>query len=183
VSNFVIGFVCAAVVPVFLRWMMRRARHEVALQNPTTGEIVMKPSRGFRAFMLGSALFFFCLTAGTVYFAMPYWKLALAFATFFLVPSLVVLNELRRSVVVSNAGVVSNSPWKGTRSAGWGDIESVRFREWGQTIRMKLKDGGSIAVPCSLSGVSQLELYMRQHLSIDVFGDTFNQYEAYLAAR
>ena len=162
---------------------MRRAREETALQGPTSDEIVMTPSRGFRALMLGSAVVFFCAAVGAVYFAMPYWKLALVFAPCFLVPSLVALNELRRRVIVSKAGIVSSSPWKGARSTSWGDIESVRFREWGQTIRMKLKDGGSIVLPCSLSGVSQLELYMRQYLSADVLGDTFNQYATYLAAR
>jgi len=142
----------------------------------------MIPSAAHRRLLLGIFALTVVGVAAMFFYSMPFWKLALVFSPFFLVPVLVALNTLRRTVVVSPSGLVSYSPWTGYKTADWQQIAAVRFREWGQTIRIRLTDGRLIVIPCYLSGTAALEARMREELEPTILGDTFERYKSYLAA-
>ena len=172
----------SAAATLATRWLMRSSHAEPPTTAPYQEGFTMRPSAAHRRFFLT----IFALTVLGImilfWYASPFWKLAVAFTPIFLFPVLLALNSLRRTVAVSATGLVSRSPWTGSKTALWDQIGSVRFREWGQTIRVTLKSDGLIVIPYYLAGTEALEAQMRKELDPAVIGDTFDRYRDYLAA-
>jgi len=180
--RFIVLVLGSAAATLAIRWLMRSAHAEAPTTAPHLEGFTMRPSAAHRRFLLSIFTLTVLGIATMFWYVMPYWKLGVAFAPFFLFPVLLALNSLRRTVAVSTSGLVSHSPWTGSKTALWDQIESVRFREWGQTIRIRLKGGGLIVIPCYMAGTEALEVQMRKDLEPAVIGDTFDRYREYLAA-
>lgn len=176
----------ALLLPLLVKWMMRTARAEAPETFEPSGDLVMGPSRGYRWIAYGGVSMEIIAIVAFVYTSLPFWRLTLGLGAMFILPLSVVclspLYDLRRRVHVARDGVYSFSPWTGRKSAAWSEIESVRFRDWGQTIRIQLRSGGEIVIPSStLTGVEALESRMRKHLPPSVFEKAFEQYRAYMS--
>lgn len=178
----------AVVVPLFIRWLIRSSRSELLETETSPDEFTMKPSRAARQMAFACIVFLAVADAGFLYYTRYFPKLAIGLGIVFMFPLsiffLYPLNELRRRVHVSKDGLKSFSPWRGKKSATWSEIESVRFREWGQTIRVSLRDGGVIVIPSTtMAGVPLLETRMRDHLPLATFENAFQRYHAFADGR
>jgi hypothetical protein len=184
-GHFFTAFLVATLVPLLIRWLMRSALLESAEIEQSSGDLVMTPSRAIRRVVFGSVAVILALDAVFIYVTLPFPKLALGLGAMLVAPLsfLVVapaLYDLRRRVYVSREGLQSFSPWTGRKSATWNEVEAVSFRQWGQTIRIRLKSGGLIAIPCSTkNGLQQLESRMREQLQPVVFEQAFDSYRTY----
>lgn len=167
---------------MILRLVIRGAQREHAATDTTGTQHILKPGRAHYWMLLVCGVFFILVGITVVITSRPFWKLGLVFGPFFAVPGILALYALRRSVALTIDGIRSCSPWTGERYVLWKDIEAVRFRKWGQTIRVRVSGSDQIVVPCYMSGMAELERYMRAHLSPNVLGSTFEDYAAYAAS-
>jgi hypothetical protein len=166
------------------QWGLRSTFKEKAKTTASLDGFVMAPSRAVRYIVFGCTAIFVALGAPFVYFLLPSPEAALGLGAFYygLIFLMVAptLYDFRRRVHVSREGLQSFSPWTGRKSATWYEVESVSFRKWGQTIRIHLRIGGIVAIPCStMNGLQQLEAAMREHLQPSVFEHAFEEYRTY----
>jgi len=172
----------AAVVCLLGRWLTSRTLSESAEIKPSSGDLVMAPSRAARRVVFGSAIAIPPLDALYVYVNLPLPQLAervivMLVVLFTLLMAAGALYDLRRRIHVTREGLQSFSPWTGRKSAKWNEVEAVSFRRWGQTIRIRLKGGRLIVIPCrTMTGLAQLEYRMREQLQRLVFEQAFYNY-------
>jgi len=184
-TKLLIMALASALMALIYRWVMCSTFEEPARPTESLGSFIMAPSRSIRYLAFGGTAFFVALGTTFVYVVPPFPKailpaamVAALFVFLFAGPA---LYDLRRRVRVSREGLRSFSPWTGRKSATWSDVESVSFsREWGQTIRIHLRSGGIIGIPCTtMNGLQQLEAAMREQLQPLMFERAFNEYRIY----
>lgn|GEM_PF-2329972 len=181
-AHFLTAFAIAALIPLLVRWLMRSARSEPAGAAPDTADMfTMAPSLAQRRLVWGCLVLIVALQVALFRDALQYWELIAVFAPLFTIPFVLPVYALRRRVRVSREGLESFSPWTGRTFFAWELIEAVQFRGWGQTIRIRARNGELIVVPCTMSGTTALEQRMRERLPPSAIGDAFERYHSYLA--
>lgn len=108
------------------------------------------------------------------------WQLVAVFTPPLLAPFALAVYALRRKIVISKGGLAYHSPWTGVTFISWPQIEAVRFREWGQTVRIRSAGKDVIVVPVYYAGIEKLEESMCAHLVPAIVGSTFEKYRAYV---
>jgi hypothetical protein len=88
--------------------------------------------------------------------------------------------SLKRTIHISDHGLLATSPWSRSASIAWKEIRHVDFRTWGQTLRVKDSAGHTIVIPCTLAGTEDLERRMKKEVAIYVCGKAFRKYREYL---
>jgi hypothetical protein len=181
-SSFITYSLIALVTPLIVKWLVRGGQREHATADPSGDRHILRPGRSQLWIVLVCGSLFFLGGIFVLFWSRPYWKIGVIFGSFFSLLGAFAIYALRRSVTLSSEGIRSSSPWTGVRFARWTEIEAVRFREWGQTIRLRIAGRDRIVVPCYMTGMVELEKYMRAHLSPAVLGTTFENYKTYAAA-
>lgn len=176
-----VGLAVSAVTPLLMRWLMREARNQSGEQ--TTSGLIMAPSVPEKRGMVIIATLFVVVAVGMFVWSLPFWKIGAMFAVFLALIVVPCLIELRRRVLVSREGIVLHSPWLGERCTRWEQIECVSFGQLGgYHLRFVSSSCRPIRVPCTFSGMAELENLVRQHIAPSKVGAALDQYHAQLEA-
>lgn len=180
-SQFLVAFLIAALTPLLLRWLMRKSKDQPAASaSIPDGSFVVKPSVAHRRLILGCFAAMLILCGILAVETLQHWQLAAAFTPALLAPFALAVYALRRKVVVSKSGLSYHSPWTRVTFISWSQIEAVRFREWGQTVRIRAAGKDIIVIPVYYAGIAELEQSMCAHLAPAIVGSTFEKYRAYV---
>ncbi|MCC7385365.1 MAG: PH domain-containing protein [Deltaproteobacteria bacterium] len=161
-SSILSAAVAAAVVPLVLTWLLK-SQGAAAVQ--ADGTIVLSYSKAWRAFV-----YFFALIppviAGLALLYPPkpeeLWippVMALGFAA--LIAPLG-WEVFRFRLEVRPDGLCSSSPWKGTRTVAWPDVESLTFNASMQWYVINCKDGTKLRVSAYATGTNELKSVFRE---------------------
>jgi hypothetical protein len=173
------------VPPSAWRNVMHDAHREPAVVDASSGGLVMRSSRAERriAWICSTVALLGLILLASESFERPrgllWWVPALTFVPFALGAALW-LYGLRRTVLISDRGLTSRSPWAGATFIAWQEIQSVVFRKWAQSLRVRTSDERAITIPCLMSGTQDLERRMEKELPPYVCGKAFREYRAYL---
>jgi hypothetical protein len=180
-AAFLTTFLIAALTPIVLRWLLKPARQEPGAAS-SQSSFTMRPNRATRIIAWGTTAAMALLVSGMVLRTEERFRFfPAALGVMLFVPVVGFLNTLRRRIHVSDEGLLVQSPWTGTRHLPWADICELRFREWGQTIRVRGKDSRWSAIPVSMTGLDDLERVMCKHLPTSTVAPAFTEYRMYLA--
>lgn len=80
-------------------------------------------------------------------------------------------------IELSDYGLLSRSPWTGTRRIAWGEVEEVHFHEGWQWFVVRGLGGRRIHLHALLSGLSSFRMKLRERVE----RERFRQAEPYLA--
>src|SRR2546422_890931 len=183
--------ISGAVTIVIVSWLFRLARRPV----PTLpdGSIVVRYGRGMLAvgMLWGVVLAVGMLCGVLVPIGLVGLVLKAGFRTpedpyyfggmvvFFLVLGWwVLLESLKRRVIVSDSGLVSNSPWhrEPTRLA-WTEVAQMKFSPTSGQLVFVNRSGGKIRVGTLMSSLDQLITAARQRVPADVSRDALAKLE------
>ena len=173
--------ISGAVTIVIVSWLFRLARRPV----PTLpdGSIVVRYGRWMLAVgmlcgvLVPIGLVGLVLKAGFRTPEDPYYFGGMV--VFFLVLGWwVLLESLKRRVIVSDSGLVSNSPWhrEPTRLA-WTEVAQMKFSPTSGQLVFVNRSGGKIRVGTLMSSLDQLITAARQRVPADVSRDALAKLE------
>lgn len=168
----------------FNRWLFVGSYRERAVKDDSSAALVMKPSRAQQRFawmvwLTTPLMLVFFMSEFGVNPSSWWWPAAL-FCSIYIAACVACLYASRRRIYISNEGLLSKRPFAPAVFIPWSDIESVRFRQWGRTLRIHGKRSGAIVIPSTMSGARDLESTMRAKLPFQVFSMAFMKYRASL---
>ena len=170
------------VVRAVMRWYQRGSFAEEAALLSGGCSFVMKPSRYHRQFIASISFFSLAVGGATAVIAFPYWELSLGCWILSAIPAVAGVPTFTRAVTVTPSGMSSFSPFSGLTAVEWPDVISVRFRTWGQTIRIRNRNGRTIVIPIYMSGLKMLEREFGKRLPVYVWVGAFNKLKRHLAS-
>jgi hypothetical protein len=154
-------------VPLLIALGLMAARRP-ALTEPTTGATILRQSWVYKGlaiagFGLFLVIFFDVLTRPGIRIPNDLWPTFVIFGIA-LVCGLMVLDGFRTQIALHEEGVISYTPWRGTRSFRWSEIEKVTFSYMGGWFTITGPNRRKIRVSMWMVGIRSLADSIRRHL-------------------
>ncbi len=173
-----------AVITAFvLSWLFRQARKPVPAQPD--GTVLVTYGKGMLAIGLACGVL---MPVGLVFFAFRvgfkrpddvyYWAGMTAF--FLLVGCWLLLEALKRRIVVSPSGVLAHSPWGQPKSIAWADVAQLGFSAIGGSVSITNRSKVTVRASLMMNGIGQLIAAARERAPANVSRAALDKVEARL---
>jgi hypothetical protein len=159
--------------------VMRRVAR-AARRQPSTeiaGRLVLRRTSFETRTGVISASVLFAMAVGGFIWALPYWQFgmfAVVVVALIVIPGLL---DLRRWVAADDSGLYLHSPWVGSRSMLWTQVQAVTFGNFcGPHLRFTSTAAKPIRVEGFYAGITELEALVSRQLSPAVLGSALDDY-------